>query len=73
MTNEETRVGRALRVDERELALDDDAGFCTTAQSVLATGHKGQRTVLADRRETLFDFPARPAGEWERLEDFDRL
>ena len=31
------------------------------------------RTVLADRGETFFKFPARSADEWERFEDFDRL
>jgi hypothetical protein len=31
------------------------------------------RTVLADGGETLFEFPARSADEWERFEDFDGL
>jgi len=33
----------------------------------------GTRTVLADGGEPLFDFPAGPADERERLEDLDAL
>ena len=43
--------------------------------SVCYDGKKGngRRTVLADGSETLFESPARSAGEWEWLEDFDGL
>ena len=46
-TNEETRIGRAVRVDERELALNDDAGLWSArSQSVgsVVGVSKGSRT-----------------------------
>jgi hypothetical protein len=72
-TNKETGVGRVVRVDERVLAFDDDAGLCALSQCCCKYGERCERTVLADGCEPLLELPTRPADEGDRLEDLDGL